>query len=98
MKHAFLILTDSGGIQEEAPALGKPVLVFRDVTERPEAVEAGSAFLVGGDGAKFSEKVEELWGDPAAYLAMSERRFPFGRGDAGSRIAKILGYHLDSAR
>jgi UDP-N-acetylglucosamine 2-epimerase (non-hydrolysing) len=90
MKNSFLIFTDSGGIQEEAPALGVPVLIFREVTERPEAVECGSAVLVGSDPALFFEVAERLWGDLAEYNRMAVPRFPFGTGDSGQKIAQIL--------
>lgn len=90
LKKSFLVLTDSGGLQEEAPALGKPVLVFREVTERPEAVAAGSARLVGSDPAAFLAEVNRLWNDEAAYAAMAHPRFPYGDGTSGDQIAQIL--------
>jgi UDP-N-acetylglucosamine 2-epimerase (non-hydrolysing) len=90
MKEAYLVLTDSGGIQEEAPALGKPVLVFRDVTERPEAVDAGGVRLVGSDPELFMELAERLWVDPITYHSMAKPRFPYGDGKAAQRIAEIL--------
>ena len=90
MKESFLVLTDSGGIQEEAPALGKPVLVFRNVTERPEAVLAGGVHLVGSDSDLFSSEIESLWSDPTAYAAMAQRRFPYGDGKASQRIVDVL--------
>lgn len=90
MRSAFAVFTDSGGIQEEAPALGKPVLVFRDVTERPEAVEAGGVLLVGSDPERFHQEATRLWDDPAHYQAMAQPRFPYGRGDASERIAQVL--------
>lgn len=90
MKESFLVLTDSGGIQEEAPALGKPVLVFRDVTERPEAIQAGGVHLVGSDPDLFLGEIEALWTDPKAYSAMAQPRFPYGDGKASQRIAEIL--------
>lgn len=91
---AHLVLTDSGGIQEEAPALGKPVLVFREVTERPEAVEAGGVLLVGSDPEAFEREAERLWTDGEAYRAMAVARFPYGDGQASGRIADILGKEL----
>ena len=94
LKQSHLVFTDSGGIQEEAPALGKPVLVFRDVTERPEAIEAGAAVLVGSDASGFRPKVEDLWNNARAYQAMASPRFPFGAGGAGERIAGILAEQL----
>lgn len=90
MRDAYLICTDSGGIQEEAPALGKPVLVFREVTERPEAVESGGVVLVGTDPGNFARVAEHLWLDSDAYRAMAIPRFPYGDGKAGRRIGEIL--------
>lgn len=90
MKRAYLILTDSGGIQEEAPALGKPVLVLRDKTERPEAVEAGTAVLVGTDPKRVVAEVERLLRSGQAYRRMAKARNPFGDGRASQRIARIL--------
>lgn len=87
---AWVVLTDSGGIQEEGPALGKPVLVLRDVTERPEAVEAGTAALVGTDPARIMAKLRELHDDPARYAAMAQARNPFGDGHAAERIVTRL--------
>lgn len=95
LKRSFLVFTDSGGLQEEAPALGKPVVVFRDVTERPEAVEAGAARLVGSDPAAFLAEVDRLWNDTAAYATMAQPRFPYGDGTSGDRIARILGTELN---
>lgn len=93
MDRATLILTDSGGIQEEAPSLGKPVLVLRDVTERPEAVEAGTALLVGTDREKIIAHVELLLGEPARYERMSSTRNPYGDGRAAERIVRIILEH-----
>lgn len=90
LRESFLVLTDSGGLQEEAPALGKPVLVFRNATERPEAVEAGGVLLVGQDPARFLEHAERLWTSPGLYQAMARPRFPFGKGDTSEQIAQIL--------
>lgn len=90
LKRAFLVLTDSGGLQEEAPAMGKPVLVFREVTERPEAVDAGGVRLVGSDPGRFQAEVDRLWNDPAAYGVMAVPRFPYGDGRAAARIADLL--------
>jgi UDP-N-acetylglucosamine 2-epimerase len=87
MDRAHLILTDSGGIQEEAPALGKPVLVMRNTTERPEAVEAGSARLVGTGTETITAAVQDLLDDAAVYERMSRARNPFGDGQASERIA-----------
>jgi UDP-N-acetylglucosamine 2-epimerase (non-hydrolysing) len=90
MERAYLILTDSGGIQEEAPALGKPVLVMRDVTERPEAVAAGTARLVGTDADKIVSETENLLRSDVAYRKMARARNPFGDGHASTRIAAAL--------
>jgi UDP-N-acetylglucosamine 2-epimerase (non-hydrolysing) len=81
-----LLLTDSGGLQEEAPALGKPVLVLRRTTERPEAVDAGTARLIGTDSAAILAAVTELLTNPEAYAAMAQARNPFGDGQASERI------------
>jgi UDP-N-acetylglucosamine 2-epimerase (non-hydrolysing) len=86
MREADLIVTDSGGIQEEAPGLGKPVLVTRDTTERPEAIAAGTARLVGTDEAGLVAAATELLDDPAAYEAMAKASNPFGDGRASGRI------------
>jgi UDP-N-acetylglucosamine 2-epimerase len=90
MKRATLILTDSGGIQEEAPALGIPVLVMREETERPEAIEAGVARLVGTDPERIVSEAQTLLNDPSAWKAMSRGASPFGDGRAAKRIAGIL--------
>lgn len=90
LKHAYIVLTDSGGIQEEAPSLGKPVLVMRDVTERPEAVEAGTVRLVGADTAKIVSNVSELLSDDQSYLAMSKAHNPYGDGKASQRIVETF--------
>lgn len=93
MRQSDLILTDSGGIQEEAPSLGKPVLVLRDKTERPEAVVAGTVVLVGTDPAKIVSEASLLLGDPAIYEARSRRHNPYGDGQACRRItAEIQAY------
>ena len=85
-----LVLTDSGGLQEEAPTFGKPVLVLRETTERHEAVEAGVARLVGTDSAAIVEGATSLLDDPAAYAQMAHRTNPFGDGRAGERIVRKL--------
>ncbi|GAA0474503.1 MULTISPECIES: UDP-N-acetylglucosamine 2-epimerase (non-hydrolyzing) [Tatumella] len=90
MNKARLILTDSGGIQEEAPALGIPVLVMRDTTERPEAVDAGTVRLVGTDSEKIITEVSRLLQDPDAWRQMSRAHNPYGNGDACQKIIKIL--------
>ncbi len=90
MQQCTLILTDSGGIQEEAPAFGKPVLVMRDTTERPEAIEAGTARLVGTDKETIINAVAELLTDAASYHAMAHAANPFGDGHAAERIAEFI--------
>lgn len=90
MARSYLILTDSGGIQEEAPALGKPVLVMRDTTERPEGVLAGTLRLVGTDEQTIYAAVKELLTDPAAYEQMEHADNPYGDGKASRYIAEIL--------
>ena len=94
MKGCTLLLTDSGGLQEEAPALGKPVLVLRRTTERPEAVEAGTARLVGTDPSTIVEEASKLLDDPDAYEAMSKAVNPFGDGQASQRILQLCRAHL----
>jgi UDP-N-acetylglucosamine 2-epimerase len=90
MARASLIVTDSGGVQEEAPALDRPVLVTREVTERPEGVEVGAARLVGTNSARIVEAVEELLTDPAAYARMAAAPNPYGDGRASERIVEAL--------
>ncbi|AMN46922.1 UDP-N-acetylglucosamine 2-epimerase [Steroidobacter denitrificans] len=90
MNECDLILTDSGGVQEEAPSLGKPVLVMREVTERPEAVEAGTVRLVGTDKTTIIAAVEDLLGDPSLYERMSRTHNPYGNGHAAERIVQEL--------
>jgi len=90
MDRAWLILTDSGGIQEEAPSLGKPVLVMRDTTERPEAVAAGTVMLVGTDGEKIVSEVNRLLTDEEAWHTMSRAHNPYGDGLACQRIVQAL--------
>lgn len=90
MQHSTLILTDSGGVQEEAPGLGKPVLVMRDTTERPEAVEAGTVLLVGTNREKIEQGVSMLLDDADTYRRMSEAVNPYGDGLACARIAEAL--------
>ena len=87
-----LALSDSGGVQEEAPALGKPVLVMRETTERPEGVEAGTARLVGTDAERIVSEVFTLLDDKAAYQAMARAHNPFGDGHAAGRIAKVVAH------
>jgi UDP-N-acetylglucosamine 2-epimerase (non-hydrolysing) len=90
MTRAYLILTDSGGIQEEAPALGTPVLVMRDTTERPEAVAAGTVRLVGTEVSNIAHHLRELLSNEAAYRTMSTAHNPYGDGNACKRIGEIL--------
>ena len=90
LKHSHIVLTDSGGIQEEAPSLGKPVLVMRDVTERPEAIEAGTVRLVGADRGRIVTNVAELLDNQASYMSMSRAHNPYGDGKACARIISIL--------
>ena len=85
-----LMLTDSGGVQEEAPALGKPVLVMRETTERPEGVAAGTARLVGTDTARIVAETARLLDDAEAYAAMARAHNPFGDGHSARRIADWL--------
>jgi UDP-N-acetylglucosamine 2-epimerase (non-hydrolysing) len=96
MNSAHIILSDSGGIQEEAPALGKPVLVLRNTTERPEAVEAGTARLVGTEVDAIVSACEQLLTDPDAYRAMAQAKNPFGDGHASERILDVLAKSLVS--
>jgi UDP-N-acetylglucosamine 2-epimerase (non-hydrolysing) len=91
MNKSFLVLTDSGGIQEEAPGLGKPVLVMRDTTERPEAVDAGTVKLVGTNKMLIVSNVSRLLDDPEAYELMSKAVNPYGDGFACSRIVEEIG-------
>lgn len=86
MSKSYIILTDSGGIQEEAPALGKPVLVMRDTTERPEAVKAGTAILVGTDPKKIVAKTIRILNDPSYYGEISSKINPYGNGDSANKI------------
>lgn len=97
MARSAIVLTDSGGIQEEAPSLGKPVLVLRDTTERPEAVEAGTVALVGTDEARIYETARRLLTDEAAYRQMAEAVNPYGDGHAAERIVAWLLHHAGLA-
>jgi UDP-N-acetylglucosamine 2-epimerase (non-hydrolysing) len=90
LKHCYLVLTDSGGIQEEAPSLGKPVLVMREVTERPEAVLAGTVQLVGASGICILESVSHLLRDENRYRMMACAHNPYGDGMACERIVNVL--------
>ena len=97
MNKAYLILTDSGGIQEEAPALGKPVLVMRETTERPEALEAGTVKLVGTNFEKIVDGLSMLLENKAEYDKMSKTLNPYGDGKACSRIIEVLKYQVVSS-
>jgi len=90
MKHAMLILTDSGGIQEEAPAFGIPVLVLRETTERPEGVDAGTLKLVGTETSHIVQEAKRLLDDPVEYGKMSKASNPYGDGHAAERIVEAL--------
>ncbi|TGQ42054.1 UDP-N-acetylglucosamine 2-epimerase (non-hydrolyzing) [Mesorhizobium sp. M00.F.Ca.ET.216.01.1.1] len=92
-KQSYLVLTDSGGVQEEAPSLGKPVLVMRENTERPEGIAAGTARLVGTDVEKILSNANSLLDDQAAYRGMAERHNPYGDGRASNRIVEELLHH-----
>ena len=90
MRHAHIILTDSGGIQEEAPSLGKPVLVMRDTTERPEAVAAGTVKLVGTNTSAIVGAVDLLLDEQGSYNSMAMAHNPYGDGRAAERISEIV--------
>ncbi|RYD01317.1 hypothetical protein N752_30440 [Desulforamulus aquiferis] len=92
MQRCYLVLTDSGGMQEEAPSLGKPVLVLRDTTERPEAVDAGTVKLVGTGREAVLAETKRLLNDKQAYKAMAEAINPYGDGRASKRIADFVCY------
>src|SRR5690606_35704845 len=99
MDRSHIILTDSGGIQEEAPALGKPVLVMRETTERPEAVKAGTVRLVGTNPEKITQEITRLLEDESHYTRMSYAHNPYGDGKASQRIAdKIYQYFAGRRR
>ena len=90
LSRSYLVLTDSGGIQEEAPSLGKPVLVMRDTTERPEGIEAGTLRLVGTKESDIYDSFTELLENQIAYDAMSQANNPYGDGNASVRIADVI--------
>jgi UDP-N-acetylglucosamine 2-epimerase (non-hydrolysing) len=98
MKRSTLVVTDSGGLQEEAPSLGKPVLVLRDVTERPEAVKAGTVRLVGSDSKKIIQAVTRLLTQPAYHSKMANAVNPYGDGHASERIADAIAWYFGLAR
>ena len=91
---SYFIMTDSGGVQEEAPSLGKPVLVLRDTTERPEGVEAGTLKLVGTESEKVKEEMEELLDNDAEYQRMAQAKNPYGDGRASERILDAIAYYF----
>lgn len=95
MAKSYIILTDSGGIQEEAPSLGKPVLVVRDTTERPEAVAAGTVKIVGTTYDKVQNSIKNLLSDEASYRRMCQAANPYGDGSAGIRIGEIVANYLE---
>ncbi len=94
MSRCRLVLTDSGGVQEEAPSLGKPVLVMRDTTERPEGIEAGTALLTGARASSIVEHATRLLTDEVAYRSMATAQNPYGRGDAAQRILERIRRHF----
>lgn len=100
LKRSFIVLSDSGGVQEEAPSLNKPVLVLRDTTERPEAVQTGAIKLVGTDPQEIKTALTNLVNDPAAYQKMAQAKNPYGDGKAAERIIAAIKYyfHLTSQR
>ena len=97
MRRATLLLSDSGGVQEEGPSLGKPVLVLRDNTERPEAVAAGAARLVGTSTERVVAAVETLLTDDSAYAAMARATNPYGDGRAAERTVQAVDRFLDGS-
>lgn len=90
MQHAYILLTDSGGIQEEGPSLGKPVLVMRETSERPEAIAAGTSRLTGTDPEAIVSAVSSLLDDSALYKQMTSHPNPYGDGHAAERIVQFL--------
>lgn len=96
LSHCRLVLTDSGGVQEEAPSLGKPVLVMRDTTERPEGVDAGTAVLTGPHAGEIASHATRLLTDPVAYAAMAQARNPYGDGKAAGRIIDAIARHFQA--
>jgi len=94
MRRAFLLITDSGGVQEEGPSLGKPILVLREKTERPEAVKAGTVKLVGTDADLIVREAERLLDDSTEYNRMSRLHNPYGDGKASERVARRIAAQL----
>ena len=95
MKKSYIVVTDSGGIQEEAPSLGKPVLVIRDVTERTEGVDAGTAKLIGTNSENIAKNIALLLDDRDVYEKMAKAANPYGDGKSSERILKIIGQSID---
>ena len=98
LRTAHLILSDSGGVQEEAPALGVPLLVLREKTERPEAIACGNARLVGTSADAIGAAARRILADPAEHARMARRVFPYGDGRAAPRIAAVIGDWLSLSR
>jgi UDP-N-acetylglucosamine 2-epimerase (non-hydrolysing) len=98
LKSCYFIITDSGGIQEEAPSLGKPVLLMREVTERPEAVKAGAVRIVGTDTRRIVDAAAELLGSSAVYKRMVVDKNPYGDGRASQRIVRAAKRFLEGAK
>ena len=98
MKRAYLVVTDSGGLQEEAPSLGKPVLVLRKVTERPEAVKAGTAKVIGTDKEKVYREIKRLLENKKEYLRMARAVNPYGDGRASKRIKETILFYFRRKR
>ena len=90
MEKCYLILSDSGGVQEEAPSLGKPVLVMREITERPEAVDVGTVALVGTSKERIVDRVNKLISDKACYNKMTSVGNPYGDGEAAVKIVEVI--------
>lgn len=95
---SYMIMTDSGGVQEEAPSLGVPVLVLRDTTERPEGIEAGTLRLIGTDEDKVYQNGKELLTNQVEYDRMAKASNPYGDGEASRRIVDVLLYHFDKVK
>jgi UDP-N-acetylglucosamine 2-epimerase (non-hydrolysing) len=91
LSHAWLIVSDSGGVQEEAPTLKKPLLILRECTERPEAIESGVARLVGKDPERLAVMLDEIYRDGNWIRRIEQVKNPFGTGDSGERVVNIVG-------
>jgi UDP-N-acetylglucosamine 2-epimerase (non-hydrolysing) len=96
MSRAYILVTDSGGLQEEAPSVGIPVLVMRENTERPAAVEAGTAILIGTDAGRMEKHIHQLLSDPDQYKLMANRHNPFGDGHAAKKICRFIHTHFSN--